>query len=632
MNVSHLFRAACLATGCAAFAATPPSPTPNYGKLPLVFQPNVGQTDSRVNYFANSRDYTIFFTPQTTTLTLRKDAQTSVALQLSFVNATPVTPTAEAPAPSVTNFYVGKNASQWKSNIPNYSRIRYASLYPSTDAVFYGNGEKLEYDLELAAHADPSRIRLAIKGADHLAVNKSGDLVISASQKDVVFHRPLSYQVIGGTRHAIASAFRIHGDGTVGFTLGAYDRSQALVIDPTLLYSTFIGGTNDDYSRAIAIDGSGNAYITGETLSTDYPTTPGAFNNGSTAFYKLIVSKINPSGSALVYSTEFGGQNGGDDEGTGIAVDSAGSAYISATVNPNQFPTTSGVVEPTSQNQYFSAAAIKLNPQGGLVWSTFVGSAALTEANAIALDSSNNVYVTGNAAPGMPTSAGAFQATGPQNMQSPVVAKVNPSGTALLYGTYLAGSDFGSFAGGIKVDPSGNAYVTGSTQATNFPVTSNAYQKTLQLGRNPVGSAQNAFVSVLNSGGTSLLYSTYFGSEYITSYAVGLDNQNNFFITGDAGPNNIPTTSGAYQTANKGGSDAWVAKFSAVTNGGGGGGGCLPSGPGAKICQPTNGSTVVNPFTLQAGATAASGNITAIRVYDNNNSILTVNNPGQTQS
>src|SRR5439155_26655057 len=138
-------------------------------------------------------------------------------------------------------------------------------------------------------------------------------LVITAAEKNVVFHRPVSYQMIAGTRHEVSSAFRINHDGTVGFSLGAYDPSQGLVIDPTLLYSTFIGGTNDDYSRAIAIDGSGNAYITGETLSTDYPTTPGAFNNGSTAFYKLNVSKLNPSGHALVYRTEFGRQNGGAD-------------------------------------------------------------------------------------------------------------------------------------------------------------------------------------------------------------------------------------------------------------------------------------------------------------------------------
>src|SRR5205807_41955 len=385
----------------------------------------------------------------------------------------------------------------------------YDDLYPGIDLIYDGTQRHLEYDFVVRPGADPHRIALRLQGADRLEVDSQGDLVLHTAAGVIRQRKPAIYQEIGAVRKEIPGGYVLSGAQQRGFQVAAYDATRPLVIDPVLVYSTYLEGSVDDYGYGIAVDGSGNAYVTGYTVSTDFPTTAGAFQTTARGNNDAFVAKINPSGSALVYSTYLGGN--ANDNGYGIAVDGSGNAYVTGSTTSPDFPTTAGAFQPDyggapNGGAPQDAFVTKINPSGtALVYSTYLGGNGADYGTGIAVDAQGSAYVTGYTfSSDFPTTPGAFQ-TAKRGNSSTFVTKFNPAGTALVYSTFLGGnggdgnistSDVGN---GITVDGSGSAYVTGSTASPDFPTTAGAVQPTF-------GGLEDAFVTKFNPTGTALVY------------------------------------------------------------------------------------------------------------------------------
>ncbi len=538
------------------------APLAAYDQIPMSFEVNQGQTDAQVQYLAHGAGYTLFLTPEEAVLSLQSAtagaAQQSpgAALRMQLVGADAAPQlVGQDQIPSTSNYITGNNPSQWVTDVPNFARVQEPGVYPGVNLVYYGNQQQLEYDFTVAPGTDPGVIRLAFSGAESMALDAQGDLVLHTAAGDVVEHAPVLYQEIAGARQAVSGHYVLEQDGQVGFAVGTYDPSQPLVIDPTLVYSTYLGGDGNDQGNAIAVDQDGNVYISGSTTSDNFPTTAGSIS-GTLGSQNVFVSKLNAAGTALVYSTYLGGE--GTSQANGIAVDSAGDAYITGSTTSNEFPTTAGAfqTEPGDSGNY--AFVAKLNPNGSaLVYSTYLDGSGNAQGNGIAVDSAGNAYVTGSTGStdgqGFPTTAGAFEADTDGNGAA-FVAKLNANGSALVYSTCL-GFD-GDSGNGIAVDATGDAFVTGTASSTDFPTTVGAFQ-TVQS-----DYESDAFVTKLNATGSALVYSTYLGGigeDYGTGIAV--DSAGNAYITGSTTSTSFPTTAGAFLTGTYGG--AFLTKLNA---------------------------------------------------------------------
>src|SRR5918996_575740 len=454
-----------------------------YGNLPLAFVPNDGQTDALVRFSAQTVGAHFHFTETEAVFAFDKvtpDQDRGVALRLGFQGANPGTRIeGQGLLTGKVNYLIGNDPNEWHTNLPTYGQVVYRDLWPGVDMVFRGDASRLKYEFLVRPGARVQDIQLAYRGAGRLSVNKAGQLLIGTSAGTLTDVRPLSYQAVGGKRVPVKSRFLLRPDTGkakgYGFAVGHYDLRRPLVIDPGLLYSTYLGGDSSDIGNPIAVDGSGNAYVTGVTESNNFPTTAGAFDttqSGVDAF----VTKLNTTGTApLVYSTYLGGS--GADRGRGIALDGAGSAYVTGVTESNNFPTTAGAFDTTQSGS--DAFVTKLNATGTapLLYSTYLGGSGTDRGLGIAVDGSGSAYVTGETdSSNFPTTTGAFDTI--QNGVDAFVTKLNPTGTApLLYSTYLGGS--GADRGfGIDVDGTGNAYVTGRTESTDFPTTTGAFDTT----------------------------------------------------------------------------------------------------------------------------------------------------------
>src|SRR3989441_149346 len=483
-----------------------------YGKLPLIFEANQGQTDPQVKFLSRGSGYTLFLTPTEAVLTLTK-VDAHAKLRISG-EATLVEPEKRAgtvlrmkllganPTPRVTgveelcgrsNYFIGNDPAKWRANVPTYAKVEYRDVYPGVNLVYYGNQRQLEFDFIVAPGADPQRIRLGVEGADRLDLDAQGDLVVQTGGAQVRLQQPHVYQMANGVRQEIESRYVLNDHHEVEIWVAAYDTHKPLVIDPTLAYSTYLGGTGFDEGFGIAVDSLGQAYVTGVSASLDFPMTAGAFQprfaGGS---LDAFVTKLNPTGVALAYSTYLGGT--GDEEGFGIAVDATGNAYVTGLTNSNlDFPTTAGAFQPSSPGGISDAFVTKLNAAGAaLVYSTYLGGTGDEDGFGIAVDAAGHAYVAGiTFSPDFPTTARAFQPSSPGG--DAFVTKLNPSGAALVYSTYLGGtgSDLGF---GIAVDSFGNAYVTGQTFSSDFPTTEGAFQTTFGGG----GGGFDAFLTKVN--------------------------------------------------------------------------------------------------------------------------------------
>jgi len=382
---------------------------------------------------------------------------------------------------------------------------------------------------------------------------------------EVRFEKPRIYQELGGTWREISGGYVLKNANCVGFDVAAYDANKPLVIDPPLVYSTYLGGSGDDLGSAIAVDAAGNAYVTGYTLSSIFPTTAGAFQsaNPSAGNNHAFVTKLNPAGSAPVYSTYLGGDN--NDFGQGVAVDAAGNAYVTGYTLSSNFPTTPLAfqsVNPSVGN--YHAFVTKLNPAGSApVYSTYLGGDNNDFGFGIAVGAGGNAYVTGyTMSSNFPTTLLAFQIVNAGGADV-FVTKLNPAGSAPVYSTYLGGSsdDIGY---GIAVGAAGNAYVTGFTLSSIFPTTAGAFQST-----NPSMGNSHAFVTKLNPAGSApLVYSTYLGGDDSDDgYGIAVDAAGDAYVTGNTHSTTFPTTPGAFRRANAGSDDAFVTKLNPAGSG-----------------------------------------------------------------
>src|SRR6185369_12019578 len=360
-----------------------------FGQLPLSFEVNQGQADSRVRFLARGKGYGIFLTDNGATFSLGGSA---LHMRLQDA-ATSSRITGVDQLPGKVNYLVGNKSSDWRTNIPTYERVRYEQIYKGIDLIYYGNQRQLEYDFVIAPGASFKQIRLAFEGAGKLKLNRRGDLILKSGAQKITLLRPKAYQDINNKRREVSVRYSLKPRGEVSFQVGNYDKSQPLVIDPLLVYSTFLGGSGQDTGNGIAVDSSGNVYIAGQTVSPDCPTTLpllAAYGGNADAF----VAKLNANGSALIYSTFLGGNL--NDRATSIAVDNTGNAYVTGETNSGNFPVFNAL-HPTLSGNPSDAFVAELNSTGSaLVYSTYLGGHSDDSGNAIAIDNSGNAYVAGN--------------------------------------------------------------------------------------------------------------------------------------------------------------------------------------------------------------------------------------------
>ncbi|MEO7724428.1 MAG: SBBP repeat-containing protein, partial [Chthoniobacterales bacterium] len=455
------------------------------------------------------------------------------------------------------HYFKGNNPALWRTNVPTFGQVRYEGVYPGIDLVYYGNQKRLEYDFVVAPGSDPGTIALAISGAERVEVEPAtGDLLLRAGTHTMRQHKPIAYQNTSNGRREIESRYLLGEDGRVGFAIGEYDTTAALVIDPVLAYSTYLGGQSIDRPYGIAVDANGSAYVAGYTSSTDFPLADplqGAAGGGLDA----LVTKFSVNGMSLVYSTYLGGN--GSDLGFAIAVDADGNAYVTGQTDSIDFP----IANPYQGlgGGMFDGFIAKLSADGSaLVYSTYLGGADQDQASAIAVNSAGNAFVTGG------TSSTDFPTVTPlQNTLNgdgdAFVTKLSADGTALTYSTFLGGSDSeGAIA--IAIDSAGNAYITGNTASLDFP-TVHAFQSTN-------AGLSDVFVSKLNAAGSALVYSTYLGgsdtdptsandgADY--SNAIAVDSSGNAYVTGYTASVDFPLVN-PIQDALSGINDAFVTKF-----------------------------------------------------------------------
>ena len=558
----------------------------SYGKLPLSFAANHGQTDSRVKFLSRTGGYTLFLTEDEAVLALsgkraqdpapkgasgfresarrgkpRLYGRTGAVLRMKLRNANPaakITGTDELAGTS--SYFIGNDPAKWRTSVPTYAKVKYEGIYSGIDLVYYGNQRQLEYDFIVAPGVDPRRIAFDISGAKRIRRDAQGDLVLTMKigEDEIRWHKPVVYQEKDGTRQLVAANYAITDKNRVGFEVAKYDARRPLYIDP-LIYSTYLGGSSDDVGFGIAVDSVGNTYVTGRTSSADFPTMNPLQPTFAGGPYDVFVTKLNATGSALVYSTYLGGS--GDEFGYGIAVDGAGNAYVTGWTTSTDFPTINPFQPTYGGNS--DAFVAKINPAGSaLVYSSYLGGSGNDGGDSIAVDSAGNVYVTGSASSTNFPTVSPLQPTYGGGNSDAFVAKINATGSALVYSTYLGGSgdDLGL---GIAVDSAGNAYVTGGAGSTNFP-TKNPLQPTYG------GGFSDAFVSKINAAGTALVYSTFLGgSKSEDGNEIAVDSAGNAYVTGSTNSSDFPATPGAFQMTCNGGSncatygDAFVSKLNA---------------------------------------------------------------------
>ncbi len=557
-----------------------------YGRLPLAFEPNLGQAPAQVNYMSRGAGFGVYLRPTTALLTVHArtpgrgpaTATRSAAVAMDLLGGNPAASgQALGKLPGKANYLIGKNPANWKTDLATFRRVRFAEVYRGIAVDYYGNGSSLEYDFRVAPGADPSRIRLSMRGARDVRLDSRGNLDIVVPGGLIRQQAPISYQDVNGTRRAVASKFALAKNGEVSFRLGKYDRSRPLIIDPSLVFGTYLGGTGKDEGLGIAVDETGNSYITGYTASTDFRKTRDAFDTNANGGTNAFISKLNNQGSALIYSTYLGGD--GDDMGTGIQVfrnpaDGLVYAVISGCTLSTDFPT-------TAKNAYISDDPdLELNPDGSvktnhwdafvteinsngsfLIYSSYYGGDLDDCAYGVSLTDGTSFSANGSGFPirvaaiagqtfstDLPTTVGTFDSTLNSDTGDAFAAAFalwEVRDASFLSGTYFGGGRV-DIANGVFLDSVGRIYLVGSTRSTDLPISAGALQ--------PEGDeAGTAFVARIDGvGGTLALgYSTYLGSPHDGLIEEGLgidvDGSGEAYVVGATNSVLFPTTAGAYQ-------------------------------------------------------------------------------------
>ena len=597
---------------------TVPRSSLHMASLPLFFEPNQGQTDSRVKFLARGSGYGLFLTEDEAVLELRHSP--SVETQLAGSRPTKQRPTngvirmrldgangaarvsGTQPLPGKSNYFIGNDPTKWRRGIPQFAAVSYESVYPGIDLVYYGSQEQLEYDFHVAPGADPGQIVLRFDGASaHL---DSGDLVLSTDEEDVRFHAPRVYQPDGPSttgEKLVSGRFRQLADGRIGFMIGDYDRNRELVIDPVLSYSSYLGGSGSESNVQVAVDIGANIYVAGSTTSVNdfplpaSPPAPPPLQTSLNGSQNLFIAKINPSAAAgqqLLYATYLGGN--GSDLAAGVAVDSSLNIYVAGTTSSTNFPTTSNAFRTTvASGTHGFVSKLGLNGSNYvLAYSTYLAGNGSDAVTGLAIDTKQDAFVTGittstdqaDTTIGFPANLNGFQQVS-QGTSQFFASKINTLGsgfTSMLYSTYFGGGNPAgatTIGGGVALDPSGNMYITGTTNFLGvagvgpaFPLR-NAQQTCLdQAGItsnciNPGPTAVDAFVAKFNPNlpnDASLVYSTFLGgSDNDFGRAIAVDSASDAYVTGETFSSDWNARTNSYAAAG----DAYVAKIINPTSG-----------------------------------------------------------------
>jgi hypothetical protein len=543
--------------------------------LPLCFEANCGQADTAAQFLARGYNYQFLITPTQARFILRRvkggnpgavsgrerlAASGSVSARTAVMEFDGANPRARIGGAQELrgkiNYLIGRDAANWRADVPTYGQVRVEGLYPGVDLVYYGNQRQLEYDFTIAPGADPGVITIHFEGVDAVEVTAAGELVLGLGGAEIRQPPPALYQTVAGARKSVAGGYRLKDARTVTFAVGEYDPNQPLIIDPTFSYSTFFGGNIGDAALALKVDRNGCVYIAGQTFSTQFPfaVPTNAFQTNFLGGYRdAFVAKLDSTGTNLVYFTYLGGS--GDDAAFGLALDAQGNAYVVGYTGSADFPVTNalyprigGTADPNTRLYHPDGFVAELNTNGSaLVYSTFLGGDLPDVAEDVAVDSAGNTYVTGfTQSDDFPTSTNALQrhlgsTTNIFYQADAFVTKIGPGGTNLIYSTYLGASQYDE-GRGIAADTNGCAYVTGYTISPDFPITPNAQQTNLNNYPNETAS-YDAFVTKLGPLGTNLIYSTFLGgsaSDY--GYHIALDSARNAYVCGASTSFDFPNT------------------------------------------------------------------------------------------
>lgn len=424
------------------------------------------------------------------------------------------------------NYFIGSTSDNWKQNVPIFGSVLSQSIYKEIDVRYYVQNERPRYDIIVHPHGNPNEIAMKITGANTISITKNGFLEIVTSLGTVEQRHLFAYQNCSDAKKQINCSFKMLSNNTIAFEVGAYDKSKPLIIDP-LVFSTYLGGSGDEAGNGVAVDAGGNIYVTGRTSSTNYPTTSGAYQTSYGTNTDVFITKINPTGTSVLYSTYLGGSN--NDQGNDIDVDASGNVFVTGFTKSTDFDITSGVFQTTNGGGTDDVFVTKLNSAGNsLIYSTYIGGSGADIGLGIKIDATGNAYVTGRtSSSNYDIIGGSFQTTigGGDDV---FVTKINSTGTSLIYSTFIGGTS-NEEGSDIAVDASGNAYITGYTASTNFDITSGVFQTTF-------GGAfffGDIFVTKLNSNGTTLLFSTFLGgSDDDFANDIAIDGSNNVYVAG----------------------------------------------------------------------------------------------------
>ncbi|MBN1380764.1 MAG: DUF1566 domain-containing protein [Deltaproteobacteria bacterium] len=557
-------------------------------RLPLMFEPNEGQAVGGIRYIARCPGATLYFHDGAVDIIVRRQGSGSRSvssvgkavvsaarerIRMRLVGARPfpqIEPVGKLPGE--VNYFKGPDPAKWRTGIPTYRKIKYTSVYPGIDLVFYGNARMLEYDFIIRPGADPSQVRIAFDGAKEEWITEDGALVMSTRGGDrVLQHKPVVYQDVKGCRKVVNGEYRSRGRGLYGFDVAAYDSKQPLIIDPGFQFSSYIGGTDEDsggkeWVRGIAVGADGGVYIGGMTTATDFPAIsqiPGAANDSSvTVEHDAWVAKVHRSGTFLEWSTILGGI--GSDTIWSLALDSGDNVVVAGT-GSSYFPEVKKLY--TDGGMFVT----RIKSDGTeLLFSTRFGGSGDGFAAAVAVDDEDNIYITGyTEAEDFPVTVGAFQTQlkkdDPQFAQDAYVMKIDPAEPKVVYSTYIGGSSY-DWGRGIAVDGEGCAYIAGETASTDYPV-AHAYQGA------HAGGAYDCMVTKLTADGSGLAYSTFLGSAdggagsaSERCSAIAVDAAGQAYVTGITKSETFPTVN-PVQGSCGGDVDAFIAGFAADGSG-----------------------------------------------------------------
>jgi hypothetical protein len=530
-------------------------------RLPLRFEANQGQWDSSVRYRARSGGLNLSLT-QSGPVAAFGNAQ-GLEISLSGSNSAAVIEGLD-PMAARTDYFIGSRQN-WHTGIANYGRVRYRGVYPGVDVVYYGSANRLEYDFVLDAGADPRAIRLEFRGAQSLHITQGGDLAVETAAGTLIQQRPAIYQEDAATaaRQVVAGRYVLLSGNQVGVRLERYDRKRKLVIDPVIVYSTYMGGSASDQINAVQLASTGLLYVAGQTTSTGFPTSNDAYNSSNAGVTDIFLAIIDTTASgnfALVYSSYIGGGN--VDVANGLAVDSNGNVYLAGSTNSANFPMAGNSFKTTPPTgSYTGAFVLELNRgiygSGALLYSTYLGGTTGNDAiNGLTLDALGNIYVIGTARSNdFPVTNSGF-ATGQYGSQDAFVAELNPNSASLLYSTYIGGQndDVGqAIAAGAFP---GQVYVAFNTQSPDFPMAGYSYKNSLSGAVDMV----LGLMDLTQSGTNSLVYATYFGGSDLDEVrGIAVDASGNLMVTGYTMSLDFPVTGDSAQSVYGGNGDAFVS-------------------------------------------------------------------------